>query len=66
MSSRSVCVDVILQFEHSSSLVILLLLGVVLGGRMSRYFVVVVLRGGGFVNHQYFAERIVFLSFLIR
>ena len=41
MSSRSVCVDVILQFEHSSPSVILLL-GVVVGG-LCKYVVVVVL-----------------------
>ena len=56
MSSRTVCVDVILQFEHSSPLVMLLLLGVVVGEGMCGYCVVVVLSNGGFVIHQYVAS----------
>ena len=49
MSSRSVCVDVILQFEHSSPSVILLL-DVVVGG-LCKYVVVVVLCNVGFLSH---------------
>ena len=44
----AVCVDVILQFEHSSTLVVLFLWGVVVGRRLFRYFVVVVLSNVGF------------------
>ena len=49
MSSRSVCVHVILHSEHSS-LLVMLLLGVVIGGGICRYFVVVVLCNVGFLQ----------------
>ena len=55
MSSHAVCVDAILQFEHSSQLV-MLLLGVVVGG-MFRYFVVVVLCNVGFFSHRYLVQH---------